>query len=519
MRKLSRLSTAGIRVALESCVATYTKIILIAAGLTVLPQLALSAGGARGDANIQGPANEPKPEISRIEAGKATAPATQQATQSGSTIGQAARADNGGMGAPQRAAVNGATAAAMGQSAYIDSLYTSGQINKEDWLKLKAAMTQSMMGQVKKAAQGDTPLRSMNEPNAPQKSSAPPLASIPTPSEEEPLSYVPTPDSVGPSRTPSSIPPVADPFVAGADEQVLDLQSGGSTVFISAGGVDNRPTDSLKTTFNENARGTEPETRHDAKAITGQALVNGAGEKDQVEDAVTNYEKAALLAQKLLQEHKTKMVAKGAKGGKQDSTDNAESFRRAHARAMLSLQGLKKVSRVQESGEDGLRPPIQFSPEQVVSAVTAGRSPSSVINSPWDKKDSAFADENGLSNISLLFMALLGLFAGLATAYTLFMRPQKALVQLMVPGSGEHFTIRAGKKDGEFILDIMDVRGKLVRTAGTLRPESVARAAVLPPELAARLGAKGPFDRFEFREGEFVRTEKEEGYQVFPFEL
>lgn len=88
----------------------------------------------------------------------------------------------------------------------------------------------------------------------------------------------------------------------------------------------------------------------------------------------------------------------------------------------------------------------------------------------------------------------------------------------MVPGSGEHFMIRPGTKEGEFILDIMDVRGRLVRTAGVLRPDSVARAAVLPPELAARLGAKGAFDRFEFtREKSFVPTEKDEGYQVFPF--
>jgi hypothetical protein len=100
------------------------------------------------------------------------------------------------------------------------------------------------------------------------------------------------------------------------------------------------------------------------------------------------------------------------------------------------------------------------------------------------------------------------------------LRPQKALVQLMVPGSGEHFMIRAGSKSGDYILDIMDVRGNLVRTAGMLRPDSVARAAVLPPDLAARLGAKGAFDRFVFtHDGKFVRTDKEEGYQVFPFVL
>lgn len=481
--------------------------ILLFLVLTLLTNVSLGMGPEAPDGKT--------PEVqSEKVAQAASGQANSTASSSGSTYGSASRGQNGGMGADLRNAVNGATAAAMGQSAYVDSLYTSGQINKQDWLKLKAGMTQSMMGEVKKAQEGDVPLRSMNEPRAPQKT-LDPIVSAPNRSEERPLSFAPN----APSRTPSSIP-VADPFEAGADEQVLDLQSAGSTIFVSNGGVDTRPTEAPKTA---NLAGTETSASesdlHTAKPIAGGALASGASENEKVEDAVTNYEKAALLAQKLLQEHKAKLAAKGKTGKTGDKEDDAESFRRAHARAMLSLQGLKKVKRVQESGDDGLRAPIQFSPEQVVAAVTGGRSPASVINNPWGKKDSAFAEEDGLSNMGLLFMALLGLFAGLAAAYTLFMRPQKALVQLMVPGSGEHFTIRAGKKEGDFILDIMDVRGNLVRTAGTLRPESVARAAVLPPELAARLGAKGPFDRFEFRDGEFVRTDKEEGYQVFPFEL
>ena len=73
----------------------------------------------------------------------------------------------------------------------------------------------------------------------------------------------------------------------------------------------------------------------------------------------------------------------------------------------------------------------------------------------------------------------------------------------MVPSNGEHFTIRPATNAGEYILDIKDARGNLVRSAGMLRPQSVARAAVLPPSLAAQLGAEGSFDRFEFTaEGE-----------------
>ena len=90
----------------------------------------------------------------------------------------------------------------------------------------------------------------------------------------------------------------------------------------------------------------------------------------------------------------------------------------------------------------------------------------------------------------------------------------------MVPASGEHFRVRPGHRDGEFLLDILDSRGTLLKTAGTLRPNSVARAAVLPPALAASLGAKDPFERFELNaEGKFESSDKDEGYQIFPFVL
>lgn len=115
-------------------------------------------------------------------------------------------------------------------------------------------------------------------------------------------------------------------------------------------------------------------------------------------------------------------------------------------------------------------------------------------------------------------MAMVGVLAGLATAYALFRKPKSSLVQILVPGPSEHFAIRVGAKQGEFFLDIFDIKGNLVRTAGSLRPLSVTRAAVLPPDLAARLGAKDPFERFELsQEGRFVRSHKEEGYHVFPF--
>jgi hypothetical protein len=128
--------------------------------------------------------------------------------------------------------------------------------------------------------------------------------------------------------------------------------------------------------------------------------------------------------------------------------------------------------------------------------------------------------EQDESNWTLLFLLAMGVFGMSAALYVAWKRPRKSTIQLMVPSNGEHFTIRASNNQGEYILDIKDARGNLVRSAGMLRPQSVARAAVLPPTLAAQLGAEGSFDRFEFTEnGEFRPTEKEEGYQIFPFVL
>ncbi len=221
--------------------------------------------------------------------------------------------------------------------------------------------------------------------------------------------------------------------------------------------------------------------------------------------ADSNTEKAQHLAQKLREEHLSTKAAPLPLEAVQDP------FPEAHAKAMLSRHGLKKTHSSASS------PRVWEPPPDVTDFQ---RSLASASESPWQTPNRFEAPASRkLSIVDIFFMALLGLFAGLAVAYVLFSRiPQKSFLQLMVPGSGEHFTIRPGSKEGEFILDIMDVRGRLVRTAGVLRPDSVARAAVLPPELAARLGAKGAFDRFEFtRERSFVPTQKEEGYQVFPF--
>lgn len=120
----------------------------------------------------------------------------------------------------------------------------------------------------------------------------------------------------------------------------------------------------------------------------------------------------------------------------------------------------------------------------------------------------------------LVVMSVLGALTALTVSYGMFRHSSKSLVHVLVPGPSEHFAIRPGPINGEYFLDVIDARGKLVRTAGSLRPSSVTRAAVLPPDLAARLGAKDPFERFELtQDGRFVRSEKEEGYQVFPFTI
>jgi hypothetical protein len=217
--------------------------------------------------------------------------------------------------------------------------------------------------------------------------------------------------------------------------------------------------------------------------------------------AGSNTERAKELAEKLRAAHTADVDMQHTF----ESPRPVMEFQRAHANAILSQRRLKP-SLEGSAPEHGVR-----------------RSLASFGDVVWDREDAieVFPKHKSISMSDILFMSLLGLFAGLAVAYAVFLRPMgHAIVQLMVPGSGEHFTIRPGARRGEYILDIMDVRGNLVRTAGALRPESVARAAVLPPDLAARLGAKGAFDRFEFtREGVFAPTKKEEGYQVFPFEV
>src|SRR5690606_28080671 len=117
-------------------------------------------------------------------------------------------------------------------------------------------------------------------------------------------------------------------------------------------------------------------------------------------------EKAVLLAQRLLQEHQKKMAAKGAVG-KAAAGEDPESFRQAHARAMLSLQGLKKVKRVQDSErrEDEL-----YTPEQIVAAVSGGidhRAPAFLpATHPWTK-ESLFEEKPPMSNWGLFFIGLL----------------------------------------------------------------------------------------------------------------
>jgi hypothetical protein len=85
------------------------------------------------------------------------------------------------------------------------------------------------------------------------------------------------------------------------------------------------------------------------------------------------------------------------------------------------------------------------------------------------------------SSDTALFAMLIGFLVALAVslaAYRVGKRRSKSIVQLTVPNSGEHFSIRSDQ--GRFVLDIVDVRGNLIRTAGLVRPLSVARASVLP---------------------------------------
>jgi hypothetical protein len=460
-------------------------------------------------------------EKSGVVAGKNLPSAGTSGTNAGNAIADGLDPSQGGLlGGNRVQMVNSAKDAAMTKSAEIDQLYEDGQLTREDWLKLKAAMTASMMNGLGQGS-GNTPAKV-----EPARSST----SVKTPSEN----LGPTSDSgyssipevavdqsvVGDRRRTLASIPESDPNEVGAGAQVLSLNNAGplvvgNTLTPDTVSKDTSPgsADSKSLQMNESAKpGSKPATA----GSPAQLVIGSSLDKTDREES---HEKTMLAAQRMLQEHNSKMAKKNsanAGAGKAETTGapTASSVEIAQARAMASLQGLPKVKRVQ--GADGKEiSPTKLKPEEVIATMALPDRNLASVNA--NESDPA---EEGLSDTSLFFMGLLGLFAGLAVAYGLFMRPQKSIVQLMVPGSGEHFAIRPGSKNGEFVLDIMDIRGKLVKTAGTLRPYSVARAAVLPPDLAARLGAKGNFERFELTaEGHFVRTEKEEGYQVFPFVL
>ena len=122
--------------------------------------------------------------------------------------------------------------------------------------------------------------------------------------------------------------------------------------------------------------------------------------------------------------------------------------------------------------------------------------------------------------LSYIFIAIFGICCGAAVVWLLLPETKKTVVQVSVPGTGEHYSVRVESASKKYILDVFSSSGELVRTAGVLRPGSVARAAVLPPDLATNLGARSPFDRFELMsDGHFHRSDKEEGYQVFPFQI
>lgn len=417
---------------------------------------------------------------------------------------------------------------AISQSEYIDQLYIKHQITKAEWRALKAGMTASMMAPINNLSPDSTlqkqtpsqPSRSVARGSTNNTPDSTPVAASPnSPSAPEEVSV----SQYTRSETKRSLAsvPETDPNEAGAGAQVLSLNSAGPLVVGTTLVPDKISEAQASETFkdNNNQKQLQMDENSKGQSANGQTVLLGAS-SGPGSDKGLDHDRAMLVAQKILQDHNAKAAKKTAKAATASGANEsvgaptASSIELAQAKAMASLQGLPKVKRVQGlDGKDGS--PAKFSAEEVGAALALSKN-----RAPASVGDEVETGEEGLSNTSLFFIGLLGLFAGLATAYGLFMRPQKSFVQLMVPAAGEHFSIRPGSKAGEFILDIKDIRGKLIKTAGTLRPNSVTRASVLPPDLAARLGAKGNFERFELTlDGEFVATEKEEGYQVFPFDL
>ncbi len=494
--------------------------------LAVLACLTLSVREGEGGGNSGGTIVRPKdPPGERKEptdgAAAPNAAAAQptldnSTTQTATSLAPLSAPQNGGMDQGQRQSVNDASAKLMELGAEKDKLLEDGSINLKYWMLMSQGMTKAFNKGMSKGKQsggsggvdyqgansgaGNDAVSSAVAPKGYQ----PPADSLVIDPSGGASRSLGSNDSSGQNETPAQVV-----NLSGGIPVVIPSSAPAAQDSFSTKGVGGDP----KIEFNEKARHSDTGP---SGSVAAQMVGRGALAPEKADGPeLTDTQKALLKLQSAAFKQAAKSIAdrKKAQGG-----DEAERpFQKTEAASQGAIANLR-----QDLKTHNFRPTkggAQESESDVnadaAAAISRGLASSS--NSVPSRSGTAF-QTNEEDPTLLYLLALLGGAVGAWLVYRYLPRPRKLAFQLLVPNDGEHFSVREGSAEGEYLLDIKDVRGNLLRTVGSLRSHSVVRAAVLPPELAAKLGASGSFDRFEYIKGQgFAPTEKEEGYQIFPF--
>ncbi len=406
----------------------------------------------------------------------------------------------GNYDAVNRVIINNTTERVLNKSEAIDTMLATDAIAPEGWMMLKSVMAESMENA---AAQQETGQELPVEANGGEANGSGETGYVdsnPVPSTPNVAAAMPETDSE--LSTYSNSETSSSPGAVASASRNMNSDSSSAanspTVFsgfalpISAG---TSATGLMTSAAAEREIASVPATKNQAPAGAASGVA-GHGSVASASD-----QRTLALAQALA----------GKRSG-EAASDSAKSTPKKKSSFPDPIRAIFGKSKAKYAATKDTKSPL--------TKFTTEKSGMTVALPPQDAQPILAEEDEDDSNWTLLFLMAMGFFATAAALYVAWKRPRKSTIQLMVPSNGEHFTIRPATNAGEYILDIKDARGNLVRSAGMLRPQSVARAAVLPPSLAAQLGAEGSFDRFEFTaEGEFRPTEKEEGYQIFPFVL
>lgn len=460
-----------------------------------------------GDGKHFGSRKAPTAQESDAAANAAKGKITPAAAAPANNLGVAAAPQNGGTDAGRVDSINQSTQSMLGLSAMKDKLLEDNKINVEDWLMLSNGMNNILQNAAKKnRGTGDVNYQAPASTGGQSMGSGAFQGSFSTSPESNVISAGAATTPLAPISEPVSQGTIASPEVVNLNGQYPVVLQQGSTDQAGKSG----PADENKLSFDESTPNRAKEENKSAPMTLTGAIAAVINDK-KPENGLSTEQKALLKLQNKANEKAFKTVNARNQKNADDTKDTAVG--KIVATTQMAADTLKSLTAsgparglasVEADGKsEALRDAIEFPAHEDDSDSIYG--PVTHISAEQDWEAIALAG------------AALTLLLGLGAFMLMRKRFSKQRMHILIPMPGEHFSIREGSS-GKFIIDIKDVKGNLIRTAGTLRPQSVTRAAILPPEMAVKLGAAGSFDRFELNdEGKFVPTDKEEGYQVFPF--